>query len=261
MQQNLRRPALILALALIVIAVLVELGAAAFLETAPDPPEMSRRLAQSDALAQLDADSRRQAIDAVRNQAASDDGPPGIGIPYLALVDGVLAYTLALITLALIAPQRLQSKVQGIVSLILSLLLLIGGIVLVLMAIAKLILMVTLLFAPPFGTIAYFALFGGFNTTAAAIVLSLLMLLKLVSAGALIVAQQRFLENKGLVLLVLTSLVATIIVSFLHGLVPSPLVSITDALAAIVVGVLGVVWALSVLIGSISSVFAAFRTT
>lgn len=260
-EQELRRPALIVALVLIVIVVLIELGAAAFLETAPDPGQARDQLVRSEAFRDLDPPAQVRAIEAVEKQAAADDGPPGIGIPYLALVDGVFAYTLLLITLALIVPERVQGKVQGIVSLILSLLLLLGGIVLVILAIVKLMLMVTLFLAVPFGTIAYFALFGGFDTTGAAVVLSLVMLLKLVSSGALIVAQQRFTQNKGLVLLVLTSLLATIIVSFLHGLAPSPLVSITDALAAIIVGILGVIWAIAVLIGSIVSIASAVTTS
>ena len=190
----------------------------------------------------------------------SGDGPPGRGIPYLALVDIVLAYTILLVTLPIVVPDRLQGKVQGIVTLVASIVLLIVAFMLTLLALAALLLMVSLFLAVPFGTIAYLAAFGDFATGRAAVLLSLLMALKLAFCVFLVVAQQRFLQNKGLVLLVITSLVATIIVSFLHGLVPGPLVSITDSLAAIVVGVIAIVWAIVLLIGSIPAVLRAIKS-
>lgn len=219
---ELRKVPLIIALALIIVCVLIEMSSAAFLQTG-------------------DA--------------------PGLGIPYLALVDGILAYSLALMVLALVLPENIQAKLQGIVSVILMFFLALGTIVLIFVALAKLLLMVGLFFAPIFGTAAYFALWGSFPKGAAAVILTLLMLLKIVACILLPIAHQRFLNDKGLILLVATSLVATIIVSFLHGLVPGPLVSITDALAAIIVGILALIWAVVVLIGSIIAVFYALTTT
>ena len=78
------------------------------------------------------------------------------------------------------------------------------GILVVVAAIAKLVFMVTLFLAPPFGTIAYFALFGFFPKGGALALLSTLMALKLAFCVMLFLAQQRFVQNKGLVLLVLT---------------------------------------------------------
>ena len=57
--------------------------------------------------------------------------------------------------------------------------------------------------------------------------------------------------------LILTSLLATLIIGFLHGLVPAFLVSITDAIAAIVVGILALVWAIWFLLRSIPAVAKA----
>ena len=65
--------------------------------------------------------------------------------------------------------------------------------------------MVSLLLAPPFGPIAYLALWGGFDTDGATVALGLTMLLKLAFAACLVLAHQRFLQNKGLVVLVLLS--------------------------------------------------------
>jgi hypothetical protein len=219
---ELRKIPLIIALALIIVCVLLELSSAAFLRTG-------------------DA--------------------PGLGIPYVALVDGILAYSLGLMVLALVLPENLQAKLQGIVSVILMFFLALATIVLIFVALANLLLMVGLFFAFPFGTAAYMVEWGHFPKTAAAVILSLLMLLKIGASICLPIAHQRFLNDKGLILLVLTSFLATIIVSFLHGLVPGPLVSITDALAAIIVGILALIWAIVVLIGSIIAVFYALTTS
>src|SRR4051794_28447583 len=56
----------------------------------------------------------------------------------------------------------------------------------------------------------------------------------------LVAAHQRFLEQKGLVLTILSS----VIISLLHGFVPRFLVAVTDTVAAIVVDILALIWAL-----------------
>ena len=151
--------------------------------------------------------------------------------------------------LALVLNPNVQAKLQGIVTLILSFFLALGSLVLILVAFVKLLIMVALFFAAPFGTIAYLAIWGDFPKSAAAVILSLILLLKLGAAICLPLAQQRFLKLKSLILLIATSFLATIVVSFLHGIVPGPLVSITDALAAIIVGILALIWAVVILIG------------
>jgi hypothetical protein len=222
---ELRKAPLLVALALMILAVLVELGSAAFMH------------------------------------GAGAGKPPGYGIPYLALVDGILAYSLGLMVLALVLDPNVQAKLQGIVTLILSFLLALGSLALILVAFVKLMIMVALFFAPPFGTAAYLVVWGDFPKSAAAIVLSLILLLKIGATICLPLAQQRFLKLKSLILLVATSFLATIVVSFLHGFVPGPLVSITDALAAIVVGILALIWAVVILVGSINAVVQALVTT
>ena len=187
--------------------------------------------------------------------------PSGLGIPYLALVDAAALFTVALMAAGLLVPQRLLGRLQGIVTLIFAILLILAAIGLLVLAIAKLILMVTLLLAFPFGTIAYLIGFGFFPRGTAAVILSLLMFLKFVFAGALTAAQQRFLQNKGLVALVLTSLLGTVVVSFLHGIVPGILVSITDAIAGIVCAIAGIVWGIVLLVGAIVAIVTAARAT
>jgi hypothetical protein len=187
--------------------------------------------------------------------------PPGQAIPYLALVDGIALFTLALMGLGLLVPARLHGRLQGVLTLIFSILLLLGAIVLAITAIVRLILMVSLLFAPPFGTIAYLIIWGDFPRGQATVLLGLLMFLKLVFGAALLLAQPRFLQNKGLVALVLTSVLCTIVAQFLQGLVPVILVSILDDIAAIVFAIVGAIWAIVLLIGSIPAIVKAVKAT
>jgi hypothetical protein len=182
---------------------------------------------------------------------------PGKGISSLAFLDGLVLFVTILIGLALIIPERIQGRVQGVATLIVSLLVLIGDFVMALGALALLILMVTLLLSPIFGTIAYLAIYGHFDTDNARVALGLIMTLKVIFAVCLLLAHQRFLQNKGLVLLVLSSLLATFVVSFLQGLVPGFLVSITDDIGAIVVGIIAAIWAIVFLVGSVVSVVKA----
>lgn len=185
--------------------------------------------------------------------------PPGIAIFYMGALDGLLLYIVVLIGAPLVVPERFHGRVQGLVTLIFSLLVLLAEIALILAAIVFLLVMVTLLLSPIFGTIAYLAMFGGFDRSGARAILSLLMALKLGFAVCMVLAHQRFLQNKGLVLIVITSLVANVVIAFLHGFVPAFLASITDAVAAIVIGILAAIWALVFLIGSVPSIFKVLR--
>lgn len=219
MLDTLRRPLFLAALVLIVITVLVELGSG---------------LVKSLGNAKI-----------------------GLGIPYSPLLDVLLLFAVLLMGLGLLLPEGLTGRLQGVVTLVVSLVLAVLSFVLILAAIAALIVMVTLLVAAPFGTIAYLILFGSFDRSGAAVALSLIMVLKLAFAACLVLAHQRFLQNKGLVLLILTSLAATLIIGFLQGLVPAFLVSIMDAIAAIVVGILALLWAVWFLVRSIPAVVKA----
>lgn len=87
------------------------------------------------------------------------------------------------------------------------------------------------------------------------------MLLKVGFAISLILAQQRFLQSKGLVLLMLTSLLGTVIASLLLGIVPGILVSITDAIGAILIGIIAIIWGIFLLVGAIVSLIKSIRIT
>lgn len=193
-------------------------------------------------------------------RSISSAATPGIGIRYLAAIDVALFYTLLLMALEFIAPRAILGRVQGIITLILSFFGIIAVIVLIVIAIAALMLMVSLLLAPPFGTLAYFAAWGDFPSGAARATLALVMMLKIGSALFLIAASPAFLKNKGLVILMGLSLLATFVTGFLIAFVPSFLAAITDALSAIISGVIGAVWMLLMLIGAIFAVIRSIRS-
>jgi hypothetical protein len=224
MLDSMRKPFFVVALIVIFLTVMVELGSMAALNLP------------------------------ARADAPLNVSPTGKAIPALAFLDGLIFYATLIIGIALLIPERVQSKVQGIVTLIFSILLILGCVTVIIADIVLLMLMVGLLLAIPFGTIAYFAMWASFNTGGAQVALSLIMTLKIIFAVCLVLAQQRFLENKGLVLIIITSLVSNLIIGFLHGFVPGFLVSITDDIAAIVVCVLAIIWAVVYLIGAIVSV-------
>jgi hypothetical protein len=186
------------------------------------------------------------------------DSPPGIGIPSLALVDGVLVFTLGLMVVSLVVPERVIGRVQGCVTLILAILILLAAITLVFVAIALLLLMIGLI-ASFFGAIIYLIVFGHFPRGAATVILGLLLTLKIAMAICLVLAHQRFLENKGLVALVLISLILNLVIAFLLDLLPGPFVSITDAIAGIIVAIVAIVWSILLLIGAVIAVIRAIR--
>jgi len=229
MLDELRKPFLVIALVLIFLVVLIE--------------------ASSSLLMNLDTPGA----------AALNADTPGYGISYLAFLDSFVFYITLLIALAMIIPERLQGRVQGCATAIVSFFGCLGTIFAIITCLIVLIIMVTLLLAPIFGTIAYLAIYGHFDRSGAAITLSLIMTLKFGFIICLILAHQRFLQNKGLVLIVLTSLLANLIIGFLHNFVPGPLVSITDAIGAIIVGILALIWAIVLLIFSIISIIKAIH--
>lgn len=253
---ELRKIFLVIAIILMGIVVLMELASLI------DQPDALSFTELQNALPDEPGDDKfddvRDDIDA-DDAALSEDAPPGLAIPYMAMVDGLLLFTVILMGLPLVIPERVHGRVQGIASLIVSFLLILGAILLVILAFTLLILMISLLTAVPFGTIAYFAIFAFFERGTATAILSVIMLLKLAFAVCMILAHQRMLQNKGFVLMVATSLIANLIIAFLHGIVPLFLVSITDAIAAIIMAILAIIWAILMLIGAIVAVIRIIR--
>ncbi len=185
----------------------------------------------------------------------------GLGIRYLALIDGLLLFTMILIAAPLGISHRLAGRLQGIATLLVSLTVLLIAVGMIVVAIALLSIKVALLLAVPFGTIAYFAAFAHFPVGQAAAVLSTIFLLKVGFAASLISSDIRYLQNKGLIVLILISIGLTMLLTFLHGFPPRFLASITDDIGAIITGVVSVLWALIMLIASVPAIVKAFKIT
>lgn len=248
---ELRRWALVLALVAVVLATGLCAGSGLLVE----PPPLDERIAELQRSAPPDGVDVEDLAALSADDFADDVAdPPGLGITALVVVDGLLLVVVGLAALPLLVGNRATGTVQGVASLVAGLVALVGGVLLALAAVTALLLMLGLLLSPPFGTLAYLAAFGFFDTGTAGTVLALVLGLHVAAGVLLVVAHPRFLQHKGLVLLVLTALVLTVVTAFLHGLVPRPLVSVTDAVAAIVSAVAGVVWGVAMLAGGVVSV-------
>ena len=182
---------------------------------------------------------------------------PGYAINALALIDGILLYSLIWMLLSVVAPRSITGRAQGIVTLIVSFFGCLGTLLLIVLAFTLLMLMLALLVAVPFGTIAYLAAWGHFARGAAATTLALSMLLKIAFLILLVLAHQRFLQNKGLLVLTGLSLGLTWLIAFVHALLPIFLVSIGDQLMALVICVVAAIWLLLLLIGAIIATIKA----
>jgi hypothetical protein len=253
--EGLRKPFFVAALVLIAVVVLMEVASIGVLGSSP--------IASFEDLIPESGQVREAYEEGIDREelerVLAGERPPGRAIPYMALLDGIVFFTVALMGVGLLLRERIQGRIQGCVTLIYSLLTVVGGIAMILLAVTLVLLMISLLLAAPFGTLAYLATYGFFNRAGANLALGLLMTLKLAFVICLALAHQRFLQNRGLVLLILTSLLGNVIISFLHGFVPSFLVSITDGIAAIVVALLAVIWGLVLLVGALISVIKAIK--
>jgi hypothetical protein len=249
---ELRKPFFIAAVVLILLAVAVETGATWFLGGVTAKAGDMTSLLDDPAFA-----DQMHAVNPADLQSLNKGTPPGRAIPAMAVLDGLVLFTVLLMGAPMFIPERIFAKMQGVATLVVSLIALLGSIGGIFLTFSLVMLMVALLTAFPFGTIIYLIIYGFFDRTWSNVTLSFLILLKVSFAACLILAHPRFIQNKGLVLIVLTSLAANIIISFSHAMVPRPLVSITDAIAAILVFVLVVLWAVFFLVGSIVAVVKA----
>jgi len=98
----------------------------------------------------------------------------------------------------------------------------------------------------------YLAVFADFRTGDAAVVLALSQLLKLGAALALVIAHPKFLENRGLVVIILMSLALGILLGILHAF-PGIIVSITDAVGAVIIAIIALIRAAGFAIGGLLS--------
>lgn len=189
------------------------------------------------------------------------ESPPGNGIRYLALVDGYLLFSMVMLALSFCLSQRLYGRLQGVVTLVVSLLWIIGAVVAALAAFGLLMEMFGLLVSSPFGTIVYLASWGFFPVTRAATVLGLLLILKLAFLVLLVFAQQRFLKAIVLMVHIATSFVLQLVLGIVHGWLPFIVVSLGDQLMALLFAVVSLAGAIWAFVFSIPAVVNAIRVS
>src|SRR5258705_8761732 len=116
----------------------------------------------------------------------NDKDTPGHAINALALIDGILLYSLIWMLLSVVAPRSVTGRAQGCVTLFVSFFGCLGTIALIVAAFVLLMLMLALLVAVPFGTIAFLVPRGHFargaatTTPALALILQIALLVPLV---------------------------------------------------------------------------------
>lgn len=254
-----RKPFLFLSAILILFAVLVEIGAAFLVQPAQPrqqlPPEIAKQLSDDDREA-----AQEQMRESAKQTKKSDrEEPPGFGITALARIDVILLLTIGLMALSLVIGDHLTGRLQGIISLIVGILVFLSAFKALFGTLIELMIRVTLLLATPFGTIAYLAMYSFFDRGGAGAILALSWILKIAGAICLVLAHQRYLKQYGLILLILTSLLGSFLVTFLHGFPPRFLVNITDPIAAIINDILALIWAIVTIIFGIIALIKALK--
>ena len=256
---RLRIPFFLLALLAIAAVVLVERGAVSASTVAARLMPFTRQDSSIAFQQRLEVFSQAQKdkLSELKNSETGLANMPskvsGMAIPSMQYVDGCLLFTMLLMGLALLVPTDKHAKIQGVITLVFAIVLIIAGIAWIFIVLARLLVMLALLLSFPFGTIVYLIMYGSFPRAAMNVILGLLFLLKFIFGGLLLLAHQGFLKQVGLIIFLVVGVVAGLIVSFLYGLVPGILVSITDAIAAILVTILGILLGLILAIGSIPS--------
>lgn len=255
MLDAIRKPFLFLSAILILFAVLVEIGAAFLVQPTRVRNEIPNEIAEKLTAEQLaSARAQMSSVQTTRSQE-----PPGFAIQALARIDVILLLTVGLMALSLVIGNALQARTQGIISLIVGVLVLISSFKAIFGTLIEFMIRLTLLLATPFGTIAYLAMYSFFDRPGAAAILALSWILKIAAVICLFLAHQRYLKQYGLLLLFITSFVGSFLVTFLHGLPPRFLVSITDPIAAIINDVLALIWAIVTIVFAIIAVIKALK--
>lgn len=208
----------------------------------------------------VDEDEREEAL-AQRGEVSDAGDPPGLALPALAVVDAMLMLSIVGLAASLVVPDRILARTVAPINLIASFLMILGAIVVFVVTMVLLFLMVGLFLAPPFGTITYLVRWGFFPRGEAQLMLGILLFLKIVMFLSLFAASPRIVKNKGMMAMIGTSVVLQLLIGLLLSIVPLPLVSITDAIAALVVLIVGIVWAVVILVGSLIGSIRLLRVT
>ncbi|MBA2553974.1 MAG: hypothetical protein H0V10_09855 [Geodermatophilaceae bacterium] len=154
---EMRRPLFVIALVLLVCVVGVEIGSSLFIA-----PAVTTGAGLEAALDAADIDEDDRPSQEEREALAETDDPPGLAIPMLALIDGLLLLSMLGLGAALVIRHRIQGRIVAPVNLVVSFLLILAAIILVIVMLVLLFLMIGLFLAAPFGTITYLIRWGFF---------------------------------------------------------------------------------------------------
>src|SRR5262245_6922511 len=160
-----RRPLFIVAVVVLGLAVVVEVGLGGRVTQAVEgaPVLQASQAFQGAPADVLSAQARGASV-----LDKADSAPrPGRGIPALAFIDALLWGLVLLQVIALFVPGAVQGRIQGIGTLIGSIILILVSFFAILLNIALVMVMISLLLATPFGTLAYLAVWGHFSVGAA----------------------------------------------------------------------------------------------
>src|SRR5690242_15563378 len=101
--QGLRTPLFLIALAALGIAFLVEIGSSFF-----PPPKVTRAELARSIAAERRPDDPAPDVDALLAARERNPPRPGLAIPYLAMLDGLLLFTVLLMGVSLVLPERIH---------------------------------------------------------------------------------------------------------------------------------------------------------
>jgi hypothetical protein len=257
MSNEINRPFFLAALIAWFLVVLVEIGSS-FLPV----PDITAEQLSTTIQREKEPDQDMPEPDELREMARQrNEQPPrpGFAITSLIAFDAIAFLGFFWMGARLVISRKLAGRLQGITSLIVSIVILVLGMIAAFVIFALLMVMLGLFLAVPFGTLAYLAIWGFFPRSEAAATLGILMFLKLATAVLLVLAQRDFIKNKGLMLLLGLSLLLNMLTTFLHNFPPGILVSITDAIAALIILIVAIIWALILLIGSLVATIKALK--
>lgn len=263
--ETLNKPLFYAAIACITLAFLIEIGASFTLPGLADTNNnsigsvVSAMCDTKDPLFLDQCKNKEKLIKTITAFNNQNESPPGYGISLLAVLDGLVVFTVLLMASPMIISAQVYGKIQGVSTFAVSLITIGGSIFMATVVFSLLMVMISLFVSAPFGTMAYMVIYGYFDTTSASITLGLIMTLKTAFAVLLIMSHHRFLQNKSLIFIIACSFLTTIIVSLLHNIVPSFLVNITDAVAGLIVAIIGLIWAIIFLVGSLPSILKALK--
>jgi hypothetical protein len=169
-----------------------------------------------------------------------------MGATGLAFFDLLVLMTIFLIAAPLVFTNAVVGRTQGLVTFICAIFILILALIGVLASIALLYTMMSAMSFPP----SYLAVFARFPVSDVAPFLAFAMLLKFAFCGLMLLAQQKFIENRGLVIIVAMSLGGSALLGFLHAM-PRIIVYVTDDIGAIILFIVVLIRAIGFIRGSL----------